>query len=104
MAFRTFVRLSDSEALDDADAPAGRCTQAASAIDIARQQKAAGSGRPIRLQFNRALLRAERCGGRAEEASKVTIEVRLVTEARVAAISANDKRRIALTDEFPRMV
>jgi hypothetical protein len=42
-------------------------------------------------QFDRALLRAKCCGGRAEEAAKVTVEVGLITEAGVAAISASDK-------------
>ena len=43
-----------------------------------RKSRRPKSGR----QFNRALLRAKRRGGGAEEASKVTVEVRLVTETR----------------------
>jgi hypothetical protein len=36
----------------------------------------------LRWDFNRGLLTAKRCGGGAEEASKVTVQVRLITETR----------------------
>jgi hypothetical protein len=74
MAFRTFVRLS-------AVAPPAQPT--ASAIDIISRKQAAGSGiAQLRCEFNRALLRAKCRRGSAKEASKVAIEMGLVTEAR----------------------
>jgi hypothetical protein len=55
----------------------------ASAVDIMSRRKAAGCRRnKSDRQFNRALLGAKRCGGGAEEASKVTVQMRLVTETR----------------------
>ena len=74
MAFRTFVRLSGSGTTGTTDR---------SAVDTISRKQAADFGiAQLRCEFNRALLRAK-CGrGSAKEASKVTVEMRLVTESR----------------------
>lgn len=73
MAFRTFVRLFGADTA---------ATTIASTVDAISRRKRPFSHCQSGCEFNRALLRAKCCRGCAEEASKVTVEMRLVTEAR----------------------